>query len=49
MKTFAQATDTQLINVFQNGDTNALEALVHRYKDKIYTSILFLVKDKYSL
>ena len=47
MNTFALATDTQLINVFQNGDTNALEVLVYRYKDKIYTSILFLVKDKY--
>jgi len=44
---FAQATDTQLINVFQSGDINALEVLVHRYKDKIYSSILFLVKDKY--
>lgn len=44
---FAQATDTQLINVFQNGNINALEVLVHRYKDKIYTSIFFLVKDKY--
>jgi RNA polymerase sigma-70 factor (ECF subfamily) len=47
MNTFAQATDTQLINVFQSGDVNALEVLIHRYKDKIYTSILFLVKDKY--
>jgi RNA polymerase sigma factor (sigma-70 family) len=47
MKMFAQATDTQLINVFQNGDVNALEVLVYRYKDKIYSSILFLVKDKY--
>lgn len=47
MNTFAQASDTQLINVFQSGDVNALEVLIHRYKDKIYTSILFLVKDKY--
>ncbi len=47
MKTFAQATDTQLIDVFQKGDTSGLEVLVHRYKDKIYSSILFLVKDKY--
>jgi len=47
MKTFIHATDTQLISVFQDGDTNALEALIHRYKDKIFSSILFLVKDKY--
>ncbi len=47
MKTFAHATDTQLINIFQSGDNDALETLVYRYKDKIFTSILFLVKDKY--
>jgi RNA polymerase sigma-70 factor (ECF subfamily) len=30
-----------------DGDLHALEALVIRHKDKLYTSILFLVKDKY--
>lgn len=47
MKTFAQATDTQLVQAFQQGQGQALEVLVNRYKDKIYSSILFLVKDKY--
>ncbi len=47
MKTFAQATDTQLVKAFQQGQGQALEVLVNRYKDKIYSSILFLVKDKY--
>ena len=40
-------TDNELIQNFQDGDVNALEALVLRHKDKMYTSILFLVKDKY--
>jgi RNA polymerase sigma-70 factor (ECF subfamily) len=40
-------TDHELIQNFQDGDLNALEALVLRHKDKMYTSILFLVKDKY--
>ena len=47
MKTFTQATDTQLVQAFQQGNGQALEVLVNRYKDKIYSSILFLVKDKY--
>jgi RNA polymerase sigma factor (sigma-70 family) len=40
-------TDNELIQNFQDGDLNALEILVLRHKDKMYTSILFLVKDKY--
>jgi len=40
-------TDHELIQNFQDGDLNALEILVLRHKDKMFTSILFLVKDKY--
>lgn len=40
-------TDHELIQNFQDGDLNSLETLVLRHKDKMYTSILFLVKDKY--
>lgn len=47
MKTLTTATDTQLIRAFQEGNAAALEILVNRYKDKIFSSILFLVKDKY--
>ena len=47
MKTLILSTDIQLIRLFQVGNGMALEVLVNRYKDKIYTSILFLVKDKY--
>lgn len=42
-----QATDNQLIQSFQEGNNNALEILVNRHKDKIFTSINILVKDKY--
>jgi RNA polymerase sigma factor (sigma-70 family) len=47
MKTFTQATDTQLVQAFQQGNNQALEVLVNKYKDKIFTSINILVKDKY--
>ncbi len=47
MKTFTKKTDNELINLFGEGNFDALEALVLRHKDKLYTSILFLVKDKY--
>src|SRR6201991_3336306 len=47
MKAFNKKTDHELIHLFTDGDLNALEALVLRHKDKLYTSILFLVKDKY--
>jgi RNA polymerase sigma factor (sigma-70 family) len=47
MKTLTHATDNQLVNAFQEGNNNALEILVNRHKDKIFTSISVLVKDKY--
>ena len=47
MKTYIKKTDNELINLFGEGNFEALEALVLRHKDKLYTSILFLVKDKY--
>ena len=47
MKVLCTKTDHELIHSFRDGDLLALEALVIRHKDKLYTSILFLVKDKY--
>src|SRR6187200_3730158 len=47
MKAFSKQTDHELIHLFTDGNLDALEALVLRHKDKLYTSILFLVKDKY--
>ena len=47
MKSLRQKTDHELIHQFRDGDLQALEALILRHKDKLFTSILFLVKDKY--
>ncbi|WP_407526504.1 sigma-70 family RNA polymerase sigma factor [Lacibacter sp. MH-610] len=47
MRTNEQFTDQQLVHQFKDGDATALETLVLRHKDKLYTSIFLLVKDKY--
>ena len=47
MTTLSQATDNQLVLSFQEGNNNSLEVLVNRHKDRIFTSINILVKDKY--
>jgi RNA polymerase sigma factor (sigma-70 family) len=47
MKALVKKTDHELIRLFTDGNLDALEILVLRHKDKLYTSILFLVKDKY--
>jgi RNA polymerase sigma factor (sigma-70 family) len=47
MKSLTNHSDQQLVHLFQDGDSDALETLVIRHKDKIYTSIFLLVKDKY--
>ena len=47
MKSLTNLTDQQLIHLFMDGDADPLETLIIRHKDKIYTSIFLLVKDKY--
>src|SRR5678815_4966547 len=47
MNLLSRLSDHELINTFNSGNVNALEVLVLRHKDKLYTSIFFLVKDKY--
>jgi RNA polymerase sigma factor (sigma-70 family) len=47
MKDQIQLNDNQIVQMYINGDANALTTLVTRYKDKIFTSIYLLVKDKY--
>lgn len=47
MTPLSRLTDHDLINAFIAGNINALETLVLRHKDKLYSSILFLVKDKF--
>ena len=46
MQLFHQS-DAELIHAYKHGQDNALEVLINRYKDKIYTSVYMLVKDKY--
>ncbi|WP_177230485.1 RNA polymerase sigma factor [Chitinophaga sp. CF118] len=47
MQVMYKLSDEQLITLFKKGHANALEELVHRHKDKIYTSIFLLVKDSF--
>lgn len=47
MRSFQHFSDQELIQLFTQGETLALETLVLRHKDKLYTSIFLLVKDKY--
>lgn len=47
MKSLTNLTDQQLIHLYMDGNADALSTLVLRYKDKIFTSIYLLVKDRY--
>jgi RNA polymerase sigma-70 factor (ECF subfamily) len=47
MRSSSHLTDQELIHLFKEGFSEALETLVLRHKDKLYTSIYLLVKDKY--
>lgn len=43
----SELSDAELIHAFIEGQDRALEVIVHKYKDKIYTAIYMLVKEKY--
>ncbi len=47
MHLYQQFTDQQLVHLFKDGEAEAMETLVLRHKDKLYTCIFLLVKDKY--
>ena len=47
MKSLITLSDEQLIQLFNDGESYAMEILVNRHKDRIFTSIYLLVKDKY--
>lgn len=40
-------SDAALIALYQGGDNKAIEILIARYKDKLYTAVYMLVKDQY--
>jgi RNA polymerase sigma-70 factor (ECF subfamily) len=46
MVSIHQLTDAELIQSYQSGNGRAIELLVDRYKDKMFTGIFVLVKDK---
>ena len=47
MKNATQLTDQELVLSYLNGNNHSLSQLIERHKDKIFTSIYMLVKDKY--
>lgn len=47
MKSLDNLSDSLLIDKYLDGNSLAFTTLVLRYKDKLYTSIFLLVKDKY--
>jgi len=47
MKSLSLLCDQQLVHLYMEGNSEALSTLVLRYKNKLYTSIYLLVKDKY--
>ncbi len=42
-----QLSDSELIHQYMQGQSAAIEALIRRHKDRIYTAIYMLVKDQY--
>ena len=47
MNSLNNLSEQELVQLYLKGNTNALSCLISRYKDKIFTSIYLLVKDKY--
>ncbi len=47
MKSLSTLADQQLVQLFTDGEAQALDVLVNRHKVRIFTSIYLLVKDKY--
>ena len=47
MQLSTNRSDSQLIQAFHAGESAALEELVLRHNDRVFTSILFLVKDRF--
>ena len=47
MQELQHHADAELVHAFIEGQPQAMEVLIHRYKDKLYTTIYMVVKDKY--
>ena len=46
MKNLIQMTDDELVNLFENGNSNAFETLLSRYQSKVYSYIYLIVRNK---
>ena len=46
MKNLVQLTDEQLVKLYENGNNEAFEALLNRYKSRVYTYIFLIVRNK---
>jgi len=42
-----KSSDSQLVLLYQTGNEEAFELLLHRHKSRIYTAIYLIVKDRY--
>jgi len=47
MNKAVQLNDNELIQLFQEGNTRAFDALIDRHQERIYNAIFFMVKDSY--
>jgi RNA polymerase sigma factor (sigma-70 family) len=48
MNTTTTVSDSALVSLYIAGNENAFEQLVNRHKNKVYTTILLIVKDTYT-
>ncbi|WP_299758942.1 sigma-70 family RNA polymerase sigma factor [uncultured Pontibacter sp.] len=48
MNTTTQMSDSALVSLYIAGNEGAFEQLVNRHKNKVYTTILLIVKDSYT-
>ena len=47
MKRYCDLTDEELIQLYRSGNDSAFSVLVYRHKNRIFTTIMLLVKDRY--
>lgn len=47
METQNQVSDVELVNRFIDGDKSAMQKLIHRHRNKVYTYILLTVKSQH--
>jgi RNA polymerase sigma-70 factor (ECF subfamily) len=44
----SRLSDSQLVSLYQHGNEEAFEMLLHRHKSRLYTAIYLIVKDRYT-